>query len=209
MDAALQRRLTTAAGRDAVTPPATVTPRDRAHAVAVVNVCAEDNVRFRVRSSRDGGVTAPDGGIVLSLERLAAVELHAEALTLRAEAGAPLDVVRATCAAAGLSVVGLGADAGSAGTLVARGAVPRRSLTGVEALLPTGEVVASGGAVLKDVVGYDLPAVLLGSMGRLAVIVAVTFRLEPQHAVTPVAPPPGASAPGLLVRAFDPRGLLQ
>ena len=90
--------------------------------------------------------------------------------------------------------------------------MPRRSLTGVEAVLPTGEAVGFGGSVLKDVVGYDLPAVLLGSMGRLAVILAVSFRLEPQHAKTPVAQALGAEAAGahaMLVRAFDPRGLLQ
>jgi len=213
MDAILQRRLIEAMGRDAVTPAsAVVTPRDHKRAVAAVRVCADGAVPLRVRSSTGGGPTAPDTGIVLSLERLTGVTVHAEGLTLRAEAGAPLDAVRASAAAAGLSVVGLGSEPGNAGTLIARGAVPRRSLTGVEAVLPTGEVVAFGGAVLKDVVGYDLPAVLLGSMGQLAVILAVTFRLEPQHTRTPVASAPGASAGdrhALLARAFDPQGLLQ
>ena len=49
-------------------------------------------------------------------------------------------------------------------------------------------------------------------MGQLAVILAVTFRLEPEHARTPVASAPGASAGdrhALLARAFDPQGLLQ
>ena len=84
-------------------------------------------------------------------------------------------------AEAKLAVVGLGAETGSGhvGTLVARGEVPRRSLSGVEAVLSTGEAVKAGGAALKDVVGYDLIAALLGSAGRLAIIAAVTFRLEP------------------------------
>ena len=38
--------------------------------------------------------------------------------------------------------------------------------------------------MLKDVVGYDLLAALLGSAGRLAIIAAVTFRLEPAAART-------------------------
>jgi FAD/FMN-containing dehydrogenase len=61
------------------------------------------------------------------------------------------------------------------------------------------------------VVGYDLAAVLLGSMGWLALVTAVTFRLEPEAAKTPVPPPPGRSevaSRGLLTGAFDPQGLL-
>ncbi|MBV8444649.1 MAG: FAD-binding oxidoreductase, partial [Candidatus Dormibacteraeota bacterium] len=89
------------------------------------------------------------------------------------------------------------------------GEVPRRSLCGVEAVVPGGELVRFGGGVLKDVVGYDLPALLLGSMGRLAVIVAVTFRLEPAAARTPAPPPPGAIGDlDLVTAAFDPHGLL-
>src|SRR6202043_2463836 len=90
--------------------------------------------------------------------------------------------------------VGLGADTVSAhvGTLIARGEVPRRSLAGVEAVLSTGEVVKAGGAALKDVVGYDLTATLLGSAGRLAIIAAVTFRLEPAAARPATSKPPGA-----------------
>ena len=89
--------------------------------------------------------------------------------------------VRSAVAEPKLVVVGLGAETGSVhvGTLVARGEVPRRSMSGVEAVLSNGDAVKAGGAALKDVVGYDLIAVLLGSAGRLAVISAVTFRLEP------------------------------
>ena len=67
-----------------------------------------------------------------------------------------------------------------------------------------------GGAALKDVVGYDLIAVLLGSAGRLAIITAITFRLEPATARTATSKPPGTRQwqPGL-AGAFDPKGLLR
>ena len=87
--------------------------------------------------------------------------------------------------------------------------MPRRTLTGVEAVLPSGELVSAGGAVLKDVVGYDLAGLLLGSLGRLAVIVAVRLRLEPAGAATPVGAAAGPVAPGVLAGAFDPDGLLR
>ncbi|HEY8675894.1 MAG TPA: hypothetical protein VIO13_08010, partial [Candidatus Dormibacteraeota bacterium] len=108
--------------------------------------------------------------------------------------------------------VGLGAQTGSGhvGTLMARGDVPRRTLAGVEAVLTTGETVRAGGAMLKDVVGYDLLGALLGSAGRLAIIAAVTFRLEPAAARTPTATPPGARTwQPALADAFDPKGLLR
>lgn len=212
MDTELKRRLADATGRGATFDGDVVVPRDQDAAVTVVQTCADAEARFRVRSSADGAEAAPEAGVVVSLERLTDVTLHAGGLTLRAQAGAPLDAVRAAAAAEGLAVVGLGAAPGHTGSVVARGAVPRRALTGLDLVLPTGEVITTGGTVLKDVVGYDLEALLLGSMGRLAVILAVSFRLEPQAARTPVAPPPGtgeAEARAVLARAFDPRGLLQ
>ena len=151
---------------------------------------------------------------MLSLKRLKSVVAAPAQLTLRAEAGATVDEVRHAAQNARLVVVGLDARASAkhVGSLVARGQLPRRALCGVEAVLAGGEHVSFGGGVLKDVVGYDLPALLLGSMGRLALITAVTFRLEPEGARTPVAPPPGPvaeAAHALVAAAFDPQGLLQ
>ena len=162
-------------------------------------------------SSTPGG--APEhGGVILSVHRLTDIEVAAAGLTVRAGAGATVARVRSSVAEAKLVVVGLGADTGSAhvGTLVARGEVPRRSLAGVEAVLSTGEAVKAGGAALKDVVGYDLIAALLGSAGRLAIIAAVTFRLEPAAGRTATSRPPGTRTwEPALAGAFDPKGLLR
>jgi len=191
-----------------------VSPAD-AHALALVaNFCNQHAVPI---SATSGAPAAPGGapergGIILSVHRLAGIEVAAAGLTVRAGAGATLAHVRAAVATDKLAVVGLGANTGSAhvGTLVARGEVPRRSLAGVEAVLSTGEAVKAGGSALKDVVGYDLIAALLGSAGRLALIAAVTFRLEPAAARTATSKPPGTQTwqPGL-AGAFDPKGLLR
>ncbi|MBV8194059.1 MAG: FAD-binding oxidoreductase [Candidatus Dormibacteraeota bacterium] len=187
-----------------------VTPDDGDAAVAAVRVCSEASTPIVARSSHDQHKEAPGDGVVLSLERLTSIDVRAPGLTLRAGAGASVESVRDRAAAEQLSVVGLGAAQGAVGSVVARGAVPRRSLTGVDAVLTTGETIVFGGAALKDVVGYDIPALLLGSMGRLAVILAVTFRLEPAGARTTVATAPGeVRVDAALQRAFDPKGLLQ
>jgi glycolate oxidase len=191
-----------------------VSPVDVAALVRVTSLCNQHGVPITVTSGAPAtpGGTPERGGIILSVNKLAGIEVAAPGLTVRAEAGATVARVRSAVAKAKLVVVGLGAETGSAhvGTLVGRGEIPRRSLAGVEAILSTGDAVKAGGAALKDVVGYDLIAALLGSAGRLAVIAAVTFRLEPAAARTATSKPPGTRTwqPGL-AGAFDPKGLLR
>ncbi len=52
-------------------------------------------------------------------------------------------------------------------------------VTGLEAVLAPGEVVSVGGAVRKDVAGYDLKSVLIGSEGTLGIVTAAWLRLIP------------------------------
>jgi FAD/FMN-containing dehydrogenase len=198
---------------DGVTGDA-VSPGDIRALVLVASLCNRHGVAITVTSdapSTPAGASE-HGGIILSVHRLAEIQLAAAGLTVRAGAGATVARVRSSAAEAKLVVVGLDADTGSAhvGTLVARGDVPRRSLAGVEAVLSSGEVVKAGGAALKDVVGYDVIAALLGSAGRLAIITAVTFRLEPAAGRTATARPPGTRTwEPALASAFDPKGLLR
>jgi glycolate oxidase len=50
----------------------------------------------------------------------------------------------------------------------------------LEAVLPTGEIVETGSKAVKNVVGYDLTHLLVGSEGTLAIITRVTLRLIPK-----------------------------
>jgi len=60
-------------------------------------------------------------------------------------------------------------------------------VTGLEAAIPPGELVRTGGPLRKDVAGYDLKALLVGSEGTLGVITAAWLRLLPApEAVHPV-----------------------
>ena len=190
-----------------------VSPPDLESLTAIARICDAQRLGIRVTSGAASAEDlAPTGGIVISLQRLNAIDVAAGGLTVRAGAGAAVARLRDAVAKQKLGVVGLGAQTGSThvGTLVARGDVPRRALAGVEAVLPTGETVKAGGGVLKDVVGYDLLGVMLGSAGRLAIIAAVTFRLEPALAKTPTAKPPGTCTwQPALAGAFDPKGLLR
>lgn len=50
---------------------------------------------------------------------------------------------------------------------------------GLEAVLPSGEILRTGGKLMKDVAGYDLTKLLVGSEGTLAIITEATVRLIP------------------------------
>ena len=56
----------------------------------------------------------------------------------------------------------------------------KRYVLGLEAVLPTGEIVKTGGKTVKNVVGYDLTQLLVGSEGTLAIITKIILRLIPR-----------------------------
>ena len=134
--------------------------------------------------------------LVLSLERLGAVVDHAEAdATLTVGAGATLADIDARLAKAGqwLPFDAPSAERTTIGGLIAANATGparqrfgtvRESLLGLRAILADGTAVKSGGRVVKNVAGYDVHRLLVGSCGTLAVIVEASFKLQPRPEVT-------------------------
>jgi glycolate oxidase FAD binding subunit len=128
---------------------------------------------------------------VVSLSRMDRIIDHAAAdLTLTVEAGASLAEVNRQIAAAGqcLPLDPPFAERTSIGGLIAAQAsgpcrqqfgTVRESLIGLRAILADGTPVKSGGRVVKNVAGYDLQKLLVGSFGTLAVIVEAMFKLRP------------------------------
>src|SRR5688572_32236919 len=58
--------------------------------------------------------------------------------------------------------------------------VTRRYVLALEAVLPSGEIIHTGSKAVKNVVGYDLTQLLVGSEGTLAIITKITLRLIPR-----------------------------
>ena len=211
MDASLHRLLVDALGEETVLDGGSVlAPSSPDGVAAALRIAQERRLRLRLTSGPAEGADPLRDGALLSMGRLSTVQVDASNGVVRAEAGVTLTALTAALADAGMAVPGLSTDPGSdhVGALIARGGVPRRSLTGIEAALPGGDLVQLGGAVLKDVVGYDIASVLLGSRGRLAAIIAVHLRLIPAAAAVEVAQPAGARDVGELTGVFDPEGTL-
>src|SRR5204863_6149770 len=107
------------------------------------------------------------------------------------EAGRTLDALQAALRARGqwLSLDPPDAARATVGGLIAADASgPRRHLygtvrdllIGVTVVTAEGSVVHGGGKVVKNVAGYDLPKLFVGSYGTLGVIVEATFKLRPR-----------------------------
>ncbi|MGA2667675.1 MAG: FAD-linked oxidase C-terminal domain-containing protein [Ignavibacteria bacterium] len=67
----------------------------------------------------------------------------------------------------------------SGGPRAVKYGVTKDYVLGLEAVLPTGEIINTGGKVLKNVSGYNLTQLIIGSEGTLAVITKIIFRLIP------------------------------
>lgn len=178
------------------TAEAVVLPLDTATVSKVLAWCDANRVPLTVRGGGTGlaGGAVPDGGIVLSLERMDRVRsFEPEWWRMEVEAGVSTAAARGLAAGAGLY---LPPDPGAAGRSMIGGNVATNAagphsfkygpfgnwVTGIEAVLPSGDVLRTGGSVRKDVAGLDLSSLLTGSEGTLAVITAVSLRLIPMPA---------------------------
>ncbi|MDT7785621.1 MAG: glycolate oxidase [Pseudonocardiales bacterium] len=131
------------------------------------------------------------GGIVLVLTRMNRIlEISADELLARVEPGVVTADLAQRAATLGLlfapdpgsrTVATIGGNVATcAGGL--RGlkyGVTRNYVLGLEVVLPTGEIIQTGGRLWKDVAGYDLTRLLTGSEGTLGVITEVTLALLP------------------------------
>ena len=180
-------------------PDAVVFPADTAQVAAVLKLATDRRVPVIPRGAGSNlcAATVPQqGGIVLVLTRLNRIlEVSAEELLARVEAGVTTTALSDAAARAGLlyapdpgsrtvSTVGGNVATCAGGLRGLKYGVTRNYVLGCTAVLPTGEVVKTGGRLWKDVAGYDLTRLLTGSEGTLAVITEVIVALLPMPATT-------------------------
>jgi glycolate oxidase FAD binding subunit len=140
-----------------------------------------------------GGVPSRPG-VRLSLARLDRVIDHAvRDLTITVEAGVTLDRLTEALAAEGQRLAVDVPDAPRAtvgGALAVNVAGPRQlrwgtfrdHVIGLTVVNDRGELCSAGGRVVKNVAGYDLPKLYIGSLGAFGIIAQVTFKLQPRPA---------------------------
>ena len=142
-------------------------------------------------SGLSGGAIPVHGGIVVSLERMNRIlEIDYENMVMVLEPGVVTNEVNARIEKDGLFFAGypmsietcfIGgniAENAGGGKAVKYG-VTGRYVLGLELVTPTGEIVELGGKRVKDVTGYDLKGLVIGSEGTLGIITKVIIRLLP------------------------------
>ena len=129
--------------------------------------------------------------IVVSLEHLNRVMDHQPAnLTVRTQAGISLGSLNQMLEGHGQylpldppfpdrATVGGILATNASGSLRVRYGSARDLLLGLRVALTDGEIVHGGGDVVKNVAGYDLPKLFVGSLGTLGIIVEATFKVAP------------------------------
>lgn len=178
-------------------PDAVVLPASAEEVAAVIAWCHEHDTPLVPRGGGTGlagGAVPVDGGVVLGLERLTRVEeLVPEELRMRVGAGLTTATVRRLARESGLffppdpgaaeqSQIGGNVATNAGGPHAFKYGTTAAWVTGLEVVLAPGRVVTLGGALRKDVGGYDVKSLMVGSEGTLGVITAVNLRLLPAPA---------------------------
>ncbi|GAC1411031.1 MAG: FAD-binding oxidoreductase [Actinomycetota bacterium] len=175
-------------------PAVVVRPRSTAEVSAILKIANEHHIPVTARGSGtglSGAAIAPDGGVVISFERMKAiVEIDTENHMARVQAGVTLAELDVALAPNSLVYpVHPGETSGSLGGNVATNAggmravkygVTRNQVLGLECVLADGRVIRTGGKLVKASTGYDLTQLVIGSEGTLAIVTEVTLRLHPR-----------------------------
>jgi glycolate oxidase FAD binding subunit len=129
--------------------------------------------------------------LILSTARLDKIIEHPWAdLTVSVEAGCTIQKLQSALSQHGQrlaldplwpenATIGGVLSTNDSGTLRLRFGALRDLIIGVTIALPDGTLASSGGKVVKNVAGYDLPKLVTGAFGTLGVITRAVFRLHP------------------------------
>jgi glycolate oxidase len=172
-----------------------VRPANTNAIAAIARLCHETSTPLVPRgggTGYSGGAVPVRGGVVLSLERLNRIlEIDEGNLLAIVEPNVITGDLQDAVERVGLfyppdpaslrmSTIGGNVAECAGGPRAFKYGVTRQYVLGLEAVLPTGDVIHTGGKVVKNVVGYDLTQLLIGSEGTLAIVTKVILRLIPR-----------------------------
>ncbi|WP_320130179.1 FAD-binding oxidoreductase [uncultured Sphaerochaeta sp.] len=173
-------------------PEVVVKPRTAQEIAQIMQLATRLHIPVTPRgagSGLSGGAIPIFGGIVLSVERMNQIlEIDESNLTVTAETGIITNELNNQLISHGLFFAGypmsletcfLGgniAENAGGGRAVKYG-VTGRYVLGLEVVTPEGKIVTLGGKVTKDVSGYDLKQLYIGSEGTLGIITKATIKL--------------------------------
>jgi glycolate oxidase len=178
------------------TPQVVVRPAETAAIARLMKFASERKIPVVPRGAGtgvSGGCIPLYGGIVLSLERMdRIIEIDRENFVAVVEPGVTLSQLHTAVNQQGLyyplypgemeATIGGNVATNAGGMNAVKHGVTRHHVLGVEAVLPTGEIIRTGGKFVKSSSGYDLTQLIIGSEGTLAVVTEVILKLSTRPA---------------------------
>ncbi|WP_024440606.1 FAD-binding oxidoreductase [Mycobacterium sp. UM_WGJ] len=187
-----------------VTPSYVARPQTAEQVAALLAAATEAKVPVTARGSGTGmsaGARPCPDGLLISFEQMNAIlEIDTDNQVAVVQPGVTLADLDTATAEAGLmytvfpgelsASVGGNVGTNAGGMRAVKYGVTRHNVLGLQAALPTGELIRTGGRITKLSTGYDLTQLIVGSEGTCALATEVTVRLYPRlgHSATLLAP---------------------
>ena len=175
-------------------PDAVIVPGDKEEIAGVMKVANRERINIIPRGAGTnicGSSVAREGGVIIAFHRLNRIlEIEPESMCAVVQPGVVNADFQKAVAAYGLmyppdpasmfvSTIGGNVALNAGGPRGVKYGVTRDYLLGLEVVLPSGEIIHTGGKTLKNVSGYNLTQLMCGSEGTLGIITEVIVRLVP------------------------------
>jgi glycolate oxidase len=178
-------------------PGAVAFARTPGEVSAILKLASREKLPVVTRGSgtglSGGSLPSPDCLVLCLVKMDRVIEVDRANLTLLAEAGATTQAISDAASGAGLfyppdpgsmriSTIGGNVAENSGGLRGLKYGITRNYVMGLEVVLPDGEIVWTGNKCVKDVAGYSLKDLFIGSEGTLGIITKVLLKLIPNPA---------------------------
>ena len=175
-------------------PEVVVKPRTSEEISAILKLCNAEMLPVTPRGAGtglSGGALPHLGGVLLSTERLNQIlEIDERNLQVTTEPGVITEVLQNAVKAKklfyppdpssrGSCFIGGNIAENSGGPKAVKYGVVKDYVLNLEVVLPTGEIIWTGSNVLKNVTGYNLTQLLVGSEGTLGIVTKIVLKLIP------------------------------
>lgn len=176
-------------------PNLVISPGNTLEVASIVKLCNQYNIPIVARGSGTNlcaGTTPLEGGIVIIFNRMNnIIEVDTNNLTMTVEPGVYTQTVFETANNVNLfyppdpgsmhiSQIGGNISENSGGLRGLKYGVTSDYVLGLEVVLPNGEIITTGGKLAKDVAGYNLTQLFVGSEGTLGIITKAILKLIPK-----------------------------